>query len=207
MLACLYGTISLAAWWPRRGRRITGSAACSGEPLHYRKKYLSLLWEDLSFHRGLVRKGGYGAGGRMRLGGFRFPLGGSLFCTAGAVFSSFQVDFDIPKFKMHFDKVHFDMGDVKGHLPWGPLGLPWAPPGPALGFPWVPLGLPEPPLGLSWPSSGRPLALLGPPWALLGPPLGSLWTFWAPLGLPLVRLCSKCAPLSNESSVFEKSRS
>ena len=76
-----------------------------------------------------------------------------------------------------------------------------------LGLLWAPLGLPGPPLSLSWPSFGFPLVPLRPSWALLGPPLRSLWTPWAPLGLPLVRLCWKRAPLSNESSVFEKSRS
>ena len=79
-------------------------------------------------------------------------------------------------------------------LPWGSLGLLWG----LLSLPWASLG---PPLR----SFGIPLARLGPHWALLGPPLGSLWTFWAPDGLPLSLPLSKCAPLSNESSVFEKS--
>ena len=184
-------------------------------PADYGKRCLQrrtvALSEKISFYgriypsyRGLVRKGVYGIDGRMRLGGFLKVACGSLFCTAGAVFSSFRWPLDFPKFKIHFDGVHFDMGDVKLHLPWAPLGLPWAPPGPPLGLSGAPLGIPEPPLGLSWPSFGLPLALLGPPWALLGPPLGSLWTFWAPPGIPLALPLSKCAPLSNESSVFEK---
>ena len=51
-------------------------------------------------------------------------------------------------------------------------------------------------LELSW---GRSGAVLGRSWALVGLP-------WAPLGLSLAPPLSKRAPLSNESSVFEKSR-
>ena len=121
------------------------------------------LWEDLSSHRGLVRKGVYGAGGRAVVRRILKVACGCLFCTAGAVFSRFRWHLDFRDVKMHFGKVHFDMGDVKGHLPWGPLGLPWAPPGPPLGFPSAPLGLPEPPLGLFWSSLALPLVLLSPP--------------------------------------------
>ena len=93
------------------------------------------LWEDLSSHRGLVRKGVSRAAGLPVSGGFPKVACGCLFCTAGAVFSSFRWHLDFPKFKMHFGKVHLDMGEVK--IP-PPLGSPWPP----LGAPWAPFGAP-----------------------------------------------------------------
>ena len=100
--------------------------------------------------------------------------GGSLFCTAGAVFSSFQVDLDMGDVKMHLVIFVSGLPLASFGLFWPPFGLPWALLGPPLGLPWGSLGLLWASLGLPWASLGLPLGSSWPPCASLGPCLGIL---------------------------------